>query len=680
MRIYADLADFGLGPMVRLVAELRDCGRDAKTYAEFAQCVCTLLHESFVGQDGQPQTALVRMYATARAGDLPPALQPDLPAATTCLTLLGTVGTEDAWNDRNRSVGHQSLPLVDEEHVARLPMVAALLEQLGVDVRALTAAEAEVMLPAHDGSCRIFYVPVADGSPLIPAQDFVRAHEIASAVGFGGALPGGEVFAVVLFSKVGVPLASAELLETVALSLSLAALEVAQAPLLEVGGPPRGLGDLMPARVELSWALVQAHERASAVEAERAMLAQARSEHDARRTASLAAVAMRLGNVQSVGEIPDVLVSEGLTVLGAEGVSIALVDESRLTASLVISSAFGDEVAQAYAVLPLDDALPTTYTARTGKVVLVEDSEGEHDFPAFRAVARAVGTRSVAVLPLRVGERLIGALTCTWPQPHQFDASGLEVMGALAAQVAQAADRARLIEREREHSSALQRSLLSDPPEVAHSQIQVRYLPAERAMAVGGDWYDVFVHVDGDTALVIGDVVGHDTAAAAAMGQIRGLLRGIAWPGGGPAEVLGRVDEAIDGLALGVTATAVLGRLTPDGLLRWCNAGHPPPMLVQGSAVVELGGPEADLLLGVDARTGRCEEALTLQPGATVVFYTDGLVERRGRHLQEGLDLLRGHLGELGGLPLGELCDELLGRMRPGADDDIALLAVRWTG
>ena len=684
MSIYADLGDFDLGAMVRLVPALRRLSEDCPSARAFAQRVCELLHASFVGHDGVRQTALVRLYGTTSARELPERDRVGLAEDTKCLVLLGSAGTQPAWNDPEQSVGHRVLPLPDTEQVAQMPMVAGLLEQLGVDVAALTRSADEVMLPVTDERCRVFYVPDAVGSPLIPAQDFVREHGITSAVGFGGPVIGGDVFALVLFSTVPVARASAELFETVALSLGLAALDLVNAPLVHDDGPARRqelhVDGVLRARVEMSQALVRAHERVSKLEAERALFAQARAEYDARRTASLAAVAMRLGNVLSVGEIPDVLVSDGLPVLGAEGVSIALVEESRLTASLVISGGFGEEVARAYAVLPLDDALPTTFTARTGKVVLVEDSDGDHDFPAFRDVARAVGVRSVAVLPLLVGERLIGALTCTWSQPHEFDASSLEVMGALAAQVAQTADRARLIEREREHSTALQRSLLSDPPHVDRCAIEVRYVPAEQAMAVGGDWYDVFAHVDGDTALVIGDVVGHDTAAAAAMGQIRGLLRGIGWPGGGPADVLRRVDEAVDGLALGVTATAVLARLSPDGLLRWANAGHPPPMLLTRAAVDELGGPESDLLLGVDARAARVEHAVQLAVGDTLVLFTDGLVERRGQHLQEGLDLLRAHLAEWGGLPLGELCDELLRRMRPGADDDIALLALRWTG
>ncbi len=685
MSIYADLGNFDLGGMARLVAALRDSSTHADSARDFAQRVCALLHASFVGHDGQPQTALVRLYGTTNARELPERLRDGLADGTKCLALLGSAGTEPAWNDPEQSVAHRVLPLIDAEQVAQLPMVAALLEQLGVDIPALTANLDEVILPVTDERGRVFYVPDAADSPVIPDQDFVRTHGIVSAIGFGGPIIGGEVFAVVLFSKVRISREAASLCETLALSIGLAALDLAQAPLLRADGAARRTGlaerDVLKAQVELSTALVRAHERVSKLEADRAVFAQAQAEYDSRRTAALAAVAMRLSNVQEVAEIPDLLVSEGLHVLGAQGVSIALVDATGQAVDVSISSGFGPEAAVTYASLPLDDALPTTWSARTGEVCLLPDTEGEHAFPAMREVGRDVGVRAVAVLPLVVSEQLIGALTCTWQAPHAFDASGLEVMQALAAQVAQSADRTRLLEREREHSTALQRSLLSEPPDVAGCEVQVRYQPAAEVMQVGGDWYDVVPQSDGATMLVVGDVMGHDSVAAAAMAQLRGLMRGLAWSGGGPCDVLTQADGAIDGLALGVTATALLARLEPDALLCWSSAGHPPLMLLRPDGTVhELVADEADLLLGVDRDTKRNEHALPLSPGMTLLLYTDGLIERRGEGLDTGLARLRSVLTSLTGLPLPELCDQLLERMRDGADDDIALLALRYTG
>jgi serine phosphatase RsbU (regulator of sigma subunit) len=199
--------------------------------------------------------------------------------------------------------------------------------------------------------------------------------------------------------------------------------------------------------------------------------------------------------------------------------------------------------------------------------------------------------------------------------------------------------------------------------------------------------------------LVIGDVVGHDAEAAAGMGQIRGLLRGIAaTTGDGPAEVLSRLDHAMALLQVETTATAVVARLErsddePEGgvtRLRWSNAGHPPPMLIDPDGTVtvltrssstEPTGIDSDLLLGLGPAATRTESQARLEVGSTVLLYTDGLVERRGQSLDEGLALLRDTLTELAGCGVDDLCDEVLARMlaaRP--EDDAALTVVRLTG
>jgi len=258
----------------------------------------------------------------------------------------------------------------------------------------------------------------------------------------------------------------------------------------------------------------------------------------------------------------------------------------------------------------------------------------------------------------------------------------------VAARAGLALDNALLYAEQRSLAEGLQRSLLTTPPEPDHCQISVRYVPAAETASVGGDWFDSFLQADGATVLVIGDVMGHDTAAAAAMGQVRGLLRGIAWhTGASPAVVLSGLDAAMQGLQVDTTATAVMARLaqSPDererGVtrLRWSNAGHPPPMAINpDGSVLALAGVDTDLLLGIDPLTPRTESAVVLDRGSTVLLYTDGLVERRGQDLDTGLALLRDTLAELADLPLEELCDALLARMLPAdADDDVALVAVR---
>jgi serine phosphatase RsbU (regulator of sigma subunit) len=249
-------------------------------------------------------------------------------------------------------------------------------------------------------------------------------------------------------------------------------------------------------------------------------------------------------------------------------------------------------------------------------------------------------------------------------------------------------DNARLYRQQRDLAEGLQRSLLTPPPEPDHAQVIVRYVPAAQAAEVGGDWYDAFLQPGGSTVLVIGDVVGHDTRAAAIMGQIRTIVRTLgAEDGLLPAEVLRRTDAVMETLQTGSAATAVVARIEqePDererGVtrVRWSNAGHPPPMVLRPDGrVLALTSDRADRLLGVTPDAPRREFVVTLERDAIVLLYTDGLVERRDQNLDDGLARLERTLAELAGLDLDTLCDELLARMLPpDPDDDVALVAVR---
>ena len=295
---------------------------------------------------------------------------------------------------------------------------------------------------------------------------------------------------------------------------------------------------------------------------------------------------------------------------------------------------------------------------------------------------------AVAVALIARG-RVLGAMSVYRSADRPpMDAAEQALLREVADRVAVALDSAALHEQQRRMGEELQRSLLTAPPEPDHSEIVVRYVPAVQAAQVGGDWYDAFLQPGGATVLAIGDVVGHDTVAAAAMGQLRSLLRGIAYSsGGGPAAVLSDLDRAMEGLQVHTLATAAVARVEQtaeeraQGLtrLRWSSAGHP-PLLVHhpDGRVQELATERADLLLGVAPERPRREQVEVLQRGATVLLYTDGLVEGPDLPLDDGVARLRELLGEMGDLPLPELCDQLLSRMRPGgSEDDVALVAVR---
>jgi sigma-B regulation protein RsbU (phosphoserine phosphatase) len=305
-----------------------------------------------------------------------------------------------------------------------------------------------------------------------------------------------------------------------------------------------------------------------------------------------------------------------------------------------------------------------------------------------RAAWRRLDVTSCTIVPLRARAETIGAVALmnTGDRPPHTEmeiATAVEV----ARRASVALDNARLYGRQLQVAETLQRSLLTPPPQPDQMQVAVRYQPAASNMHVGGDWYDAFQQPDGGMLLVIGDVVGHSVDAAAAMGQIRSILRGIAYDRPeSPAQVLRRVDGVLTGLRIGTLATAQVARLEQSpklarkGLrkLRWSSAGHLPPMLIRAAGTVDVLGSPAERLLGTDSARPRTNHSVVLHPRDTVVFYTDGIVEHGRTGIDEGITRLTGVLEELRDLPLEELCDRLLSRIvGTRTDDDIAILAVR---
>jgi serine phosphatase RsbU (regulator of sigma subunit) len=272
------------------------------------------------------------------------------------------------------------------------------------------------------------------------------------------------------------------------------------------------------------------------------------------------------------------------------------------------------------------------------------------------------------------------------------DDAYLDFLRLIASSISQALDRVSAREAERAAASAergmsevLQRSLLTQPSQPDQLQVAVRYQPASELVQVGGDWYDAFVLPDGALTLVIGDVAGHDRQAAAAMAQVRNLLRGISYslqkP---PAAVLAALDQALLGLDVDAVATAVLSRVEPIAgggrTVRWCNAGHPPPVLLSPDGSAELLETPPDLLLGLQPDIERADHTLTLDRGSSLVFYTDGLIERRGAPLQNGLAWLLDVLQSRQDLTADEISDLLLTQIDGTVEDDIALLVLRVLG
>ncbi len=336
-------------------------------------------------------------------------------------------------------------------------------------------------------------------------------------------------------------------------------------------------------------------------------------------------------------------------------------------------------------------ALARALTTGGQQVHSCAESSGTSDDPLDLEQARLLaelGCAYALVTPLTVRRQVLGAMTWGRLDPDRpFQPEDRALAAEVGRRAGLALENARLFGQQRRVAEALQRSLLTVLPQPDHLHITARYLPATEGAQVGGDWYDAFVLPGGATSIVIGDILGHDLAAAAQMGQVRNMLRSISAdrleP---PSGVLARLDRGLRDLRVEALATCLLGRIEQPPqlrgsgrrLLRWSSAGHLPPVVVAADGRVRLLDEPGDLMLGVEPDLPRSDSVTVLEPGDTVWLCTDGLVERSDQSLDQGLARLRRALTSLHRLPLDEACDRLLERMLPfGHPDDVAVLAVR---
>jgi serine phosphatase RsbU (regulator of sigma subunit) len=263
-----------------------------------------------------------------------------------------------------------------------------------------------------------------------------------------------------------------------------------------------------------------------------------------------------------------------------------------------------------------------------------------------------------------------------------WSSADLEIIQAITNYAAISLEHGLTHQRTREVSLVLQRALLCAPPQVAGLQVCVRYRPAGHD-EVGGDWYDVLELGPGRLALTVGDVVGHDINAAAAMGQLRAVLRALAIEGDAePGPVLTRLAAANARLGITAYATVVFARITraPTGWdLTWSNAGHPPPVLIDPDGYARPLEHLADpSLFTGSAHRYRTAQLPLDRPGTTLLLYTDGLIERRGTDLTDSIAAMCEQVGRApGDRSIEECCDQLLAQAP--TEDDIAMVAVRTT-
>ncbi len=226
----------------------------------------------------------------------------------------------------------------------------------------------------------------------------------------------------------------------------------------------------------------------------------------------------------------------------------------------------------------------------------------------------------------------------------------------------------------------LQRAIVPEVPdslELPGLLAVARYRPAAEEYRIGGDWYEVLPLADGRVMVAVGDIAGHGVEAATAMVSLRNTLRGLAFTGSGPGQLMAWLNEVAMAASGNPTATAVCALYEPRRrLLRWSSAGHLPLILLREgrASLVETPG---DILVGAVPSATYTETVTELRPGDLLVLYTDGLVERRHSSLDEGMALLMRSVERLADAGLDELADRLLAEARGNTDDDTSLVLVR---
>ncbi|GLZ43090.1 histidine kinase [Actinokineospora sp. NBRC 105648] len=259
-----------------------------------------------------------------------------------------------------------------------------------------------------------------------------------------------------------------------------------------------------------------------------------------------------------------------------------------------------------------------------------------------------------------------------------FSAEDQTLLALLAGRLGQGLHRAHQIDQQRETALALQRAILG--PSHLPDGFAVRYEPATRPLGVGGDWYDTVELPDGRIGIVVGDCVGRGLKAATVMGQLRSACRALLLQDTGPANTLVALDRFAARLSGAICTTVFCGVLDPEtGHLVYASAGHPPGIVTRADGTTLLLQEGRSLPLAVQPSAERGQAEYALPPRATLLLYTDGLIERRRRSLTVGMDQAAAVVQEGRAIPVDELATHIMTRLAPAAgfDDDVALLLYR---
>jgi serine phosphatase RsbU (regulator of sigma subunit) len=400
-------------------------------------------------------------------------------------------------------------------------------------------------------------------------------------------------------------------------------------------------------------------------------------------------LATALAGAASPSEVAAALAEQGAAAAGASFSNMAVLTVETGMVRVVHGSVMDSTIAARWEEFALSEPTSLCEAMVSRRAVLVASLEElGRRYPDLVIDTAAASIGATASYPLFSAAGLVlGAVGFGWPAAQGFGSDQVRTLDLVANLAAQALERAVLTQREHERASTRERAdaqLLQDAflprslPTTDTLDVAAVYLPASDA-AMGGDWYDVFP-VTGGTCLVIGDVVGHGVQSAAVMGQLRNTVRAYAVEDPSPAAVMTRLNRMMCRLQPGEYATAIVAVWDEErGTLLRCNAGHPPVLRCRPGEFEFLAPPPGGRLLGVSPDWVYQERPKVLRPGTTMLFYTDGLVERRGQELHDGMRAFKAFVEGLEDLSPQAICDQVpqWRRTQGRLEDDVCLLAAR---
>ena len=398
------------------------------------------------------------------------------------------------------------------------------------------------------------------------------------------------------------------------------------------------------------------------------------------RTERLQALTAAFSSSLTLADVAAVFVEDALVGLSAEGVFLGATGSDERELRALAWRGYPDAAVSHLLAVSSTHDTPVVIAAREGGASYFETAtQLGARYPELTAPLEAIGHETFAFLPVQAGSKPFGVAIVSWRGQAELDDDAWSFLHALTTQCGLALDRAERYEGERSVAETLQRSVLPRSlPVLEGVRVAARYLPGMSALDVGGDWFDTLILPDGRLGFAVGDVVGKGVTAAATMAQLRNGMRALTLDESDPGRTMTKLNRLLDGITDAPFATVAYLTLDPQTrAATLVSAGHLPPLVIEPSGETRFLEEGRNVPLGVDSDVPLDGAPVQLQPGSLVILYTDGLVERAERSIDEGLERLAAVRVPAGRDP-EQLADAIIQELLEGERlrDDVALLVL----